>query len=512
MNPLIPLFVVIPLAGAFLIMILGRFFSELNKYLASLILLILVVISIYSLINTGKNLSLYKVGGWEPVNKIPIGIYMVMDGFTVMVLCIINIIGFLSAFYSIAYIKRYTAENYFYALFCLMVAGMNGVVLSGDLFNIFVFLEISVISAYALVAFGVEKNELEASFKYQVLGGLASFLILFGIGFIYWKTKTLNIADIKQVFSSGYDKNFYLFVQILILSGFGLKAAIIPFHAWLPDAHSSAPSPISAMLSGVLIKAVGIYVIIRLFFNMFDLSEGMSVLITTLGTLSMVIGVFLAIGQWDIKRLLAYHSISQMGYVVMSVGIGMILLSRGVTTKIATLAIAGGIFHLVNHAAFKSLLFLNAGAIEYTIGTRNLKEMGGLAKSMPATSATSFVASMSISGIPPFNGFFSKLIIIIAAIMAKFYLLAILAVIVSIITLASFLKFQRYAFYNQRQYPKEHGPKEVPFPMVFSMIVLSIVCLLLSLLAFPGIREAFLTPAIDVLTDPLKYSTSILGQ
>ena len=213
-----------------------------------------------------------------------------------------------------------------------MIAGMNGVVLSGDLFNIFVFLEISAISSYALVAFGVEKNELEASFKYQVLGGLASFLILFGIGFIYWKTKTLNIADIKEVFNTGYDKSYYLFVQILILSGFGLKAAIIPFHAWLPDAHSSAPSPISAMLSGVLIKAVGIYVIIRLFFNMFDISEGMAILITTLGALSMVVGVFLAIGQWDIKRLLAYHSISQMGYVVLSVGIGMILISRGCKT------------------------------------------------------------------------------------------------------------------------------------------------------------------------------------
>jgi multicomponent Na+:H+ antiporter subunit D len=512
MNPLIPLFVVIPLAGAFLIMILGRFIRELNKYLASFILLVLVIFSIYSLVTTGENLTVYKAGGWEPVNKIPIGIYMVMDGFTVIVLCIINIIGFLSAFYSISYIKRYTAENYFYALFCLMVAGMNGVVLSGDLFNIFVFLEISVISSYALVAFGVEKNELEASFKYQVLGGLASFLILFGIGFIYWKTKTLNIADIKQVFSAGYDKTFYLFVQILILSGFGLKAAIIPFHAWLPDAHSSAPSPISAMLSGVLIKAVGIYVIIRLFFNMFVVSEGMSVLITTLGTLSMVTGVFLAIGQWDIKRLLAYHSISQMGYVVMSVGIGMILVSRGARPEVASLAIAGGIFHLINHAAFKGLLFLNAGAIEYTIGTRDLKKMGGLAKSMPVTSATSFIASMSISGIPPFNGFFSKLIIIIAAVMAKFYLLAALAVIVSIITLASFLKFQRYAFYNKREYTKEPKPKEVPFPMVFSMIVLSIVCLLLSLLIFPDIREAVLTPAIDVLTDPLKYSTSILGQ
>jgi len=511
MNPLIPLFVVIPLAGAFLIMILGRFIKDLNKYLTSLILLILVVLSIYSLLITGKNLSLYKVGGWEAVNKIPIGIYMVMDGFTVIVLCIINVVGFLSAFYSISYIKRFTAENYFYALFCLMVAGMNGVVLSGDLFNIFVFLEISVISSYALVAFGVEKNELEASFKYQVLGGLASFLILFGIAFIYWKTKTLNIADIRQVFASGYDKKFYLFVQILMLSGFGLKAAIIPFHAWLPDAHSSAPSPISAMLSGVLIKAVGIYVIIRLFFNMFAISEGMAILITTLGTLSMAIGVFLAIGQWDIKRLLAYHSISQMGYVVLSVGIGMIIISRGGRPEIAALAIAGGIFHLINHAAFKGLLFLNAGAIEYTIGTRDLKEMGGLAKMMPATSATSFIASMSISGIPPFNGFFSKLIIIIAAVMGRFYLLALLAVIVSIITLASFLKFQRYAFYNKTDEGNKRNIREVPFPMIFSMVIMSILCVVLSLLVIPGIREAILTPAIDILMDPVKYSTSIIG-
>jgi multicomponent Na+:H+ antiporter subunit D len=244
---------------------------------------------------------------------------------------------------------------------------------------------------------------------------------------------------------------------------------------------------------------------------MFSTSEEMAILITTLGTLSMVVGVFLAIGQWDIKRLLAYHSISQMGYVVMSVGIGMILISQGAKPEIASLAIAGGLFHLVNHAAFKGLLFLNAGAIEYTIGTRDLKEMGGLAKAMPITSATSFVASMSISGIPPFNGFFSKLIIIIAAIMAKFYLLAVLAVIVSIITLASFLKFQRYAFFNKSD-NKNPSIKEVPFPMVFSMVVLSIICVLLSLLVIPEIREAILTPAIHILTDPVKYSTSILVQ
>jgi multicomponent Na+:H+ antiporter subunit D len=512
MNPLIPLFVVIPLAGAFLTMIIGRFFKDFNKYFTAVVLLVLTCISFYFLFITRENIFVYKVGGWEPVNKIPLGIYMIMDGFTAIVVCIINLIGFLSAFYSISYIKRYTAENYFYALFCLMIAGMNGVVLSGDLFNIFVFLEISVISSYALVAFGVEKNELEASFKYQVLGAIASFLILFGIGFIYWKTKTLNIADIKEVFNSGYNKTYYLFVQILFLSGFGLKAAIIPFHAWLPDAHSSAPSPISAMLSGVLIKAVGIYVIIRLFFNMFIASESMTVLITSLGALSMVIGVFLAIGQWDIKRLLAYHSISQMGYVVMSVGIGMILISRGINPEIASLAIAGGLFHLINHAAFKGLLFLNAGSIEYAIGTRDLKEMGGLAKSMPATYSTSLIASMSISGIPPFNGFFSKLIIIIAAVLAKFYLLAALAVIVSIITLASFLKFQRYAFFNKPDEKRTNNIREVPFPMVFSMIVLSLVCILLSLLVIPDIRDTILTPAVDILSDPTKYSSIIIGQ
>lgn len=511
MNPLIPLFVAVPLAGAFLTMIFGKFVKNLNRYIGLIVLLFLAIISYYSIVTVSGTVSVYKVGGWEPINGIPIGIYMVMDSLTAILLCIINTIGLLAVFYSFTYISQYTSENYFYALFCLMVAGMNGVVLSGDLFNIYVFLEISAISSYALVAFGVEREQLEATFKYQVLGGLASLLILLGIGFIYWKAKTLNLADIKVALGSAPEKTHYLLVQMLLLSGFGLKAAIIPFHAWLPDAHSSAPSPISAMLSGVLIKAAGIYVILRLFFNMFIISEEVAILITTLGALSMAVGVFLAIGQWDIKRLLAYHSISQMGYVVMSVGVGMILIARNTKPEVASLAIAGGLFHLINHAAFKSLLFLNAGAIEYRIGTRNLQEMGGLSQLMPATSSTSFVASMAISGIPPFNGFFSKLIIIIAAIMAKFYLLALIAVIVSIITLASFMKFQRYAFYNKEVQKDEKSPKEVPFPMVASMVTLGILCLLLSLLVLPQVRDIVLKPAIDILMNSQMYISPILG-
>lgn len=511
MEALIPLFVAIPFISAFLIVILGKLIKGFHRFLAPLTLLALLLMAIYEFTGLGGGSLTYAMGGWSGDAGFPVGIFLVLDGFSVLMLCIINLIGLVALFYSLSYIAKYTAEANYYALFCLIVAGMNGVVLSGDLFNLFVFLEVSVIASYALVAFGVGKTELEASFKYQVLGGLASMLILLAIGLIYWKTKTLNIADARNVLEAGYSKSFYVFVQVLLLSGFGLKAAIIPFHAWLPDAHSSAPSPISAMLSGVLIKAVGIYVLIRLFFNMFVFSHEIALVITSLGAVSMVVGSLLAMVQWDVKRLLAYSSISQIGYVVMAFGMGILLLLKGNNEAAAILAIGGGIYHMINHAVFKGLAFLNAGALEHRLNTRNLKEMGGLSKAMPITSTTSFMASMSISGIPPFNGFFSKLIIIVAAIQGRFYLLATLAVVVSIITLAYFLKFQRFAFFNKPAGNNPEKIKEVPFPMSFSMIVLAIMCLALSLLAIPSVSETVLRPAIDVLMQPELYTTTIIG-
>ena len=265
------------------------------------------------------------------------------------------------------------------------------------------------------------------------------------------------------------------------------------------------------MLSGVLIKAVGIYVLIRLFFNMFAFSQEIALVLTVLGAISMITGSLLAIIQWDLKRLLAYSSISQIGYVLMAFGMGILLLLKGDSEAAAILAIGGGIYHMINHAVFKGLLFLNAGSLEHRLDTRNLKEMGGLSKAMPITSSTSFMASMSISGIPPFNGFFSKLLIILAAIYGRFYLLAALAVLVSIITLAYFLKFQRFAFFNKTLGKSDQNIKEVPFPMSISMLFLAVLCLALSLLAIPSVSDAVLRPAIDVLIQSDSYSTTILG-
>jgi multicomponent Na+:H+ antiporter subunit D len=469
--------------------------------------------SVYFLIQAADESWNYAVGGWSVMGGIPIGIFMVLDALSALLLTIINLLAFASSFYALSYMNKYEGNKYFFTLFCLMTTGMSGVVLAGDIFNLFVFLEISVISSYALVSFGIEKEELEASFKYQVLGGLASLLIIFGIGMLYWQTKTLNIADISAMLSQQANPALITFTSVIFIAGFGLKAAMIPFHAWLPDAHSSAPSPISAMLSGVLIKAIGIYVIMRLFFNMFEVQYETAYIITSIGALSMIVGVFLAIGQWDMKRLLAYHSISQMGYVVLAMGIGMIIIAEGGNKGIAALSIAGGLYHLINHAVFKGLLFLTAGSVEHATGTRNLQELGGLSEKMPITAYSSFGASMAISGIPPFNGFFSKLIIIIAAVKAQFYLLAVFAVVVSIVTLASFMKVQRYAFFSvSRDEEKFKKVKEVPFPMAFSMVLLGILCLFLSILIIPGIREEILMPSVNILMNGGDYALHALGK
>lgn len=485
---LIPLFIIIPLATAFFIPLVSRkvkFAADLLANLATLSLLIL------SFMMLGKS-GVYTIGAWP----IPIGINWTVDGLTVLMLITVNVVSFACTLYSVNYMELYTSKLRYYSLFLLMVGGMNGVIMTGDLFNLYVFLEIASIASYALVGFGCEHEELEASFKYLVLGSVASIFILLGVGLCYSVTGTLNMADFAtKMPESG---SIILFIMVVFLMGFGLKAAIAPFHAWLPDAHPSAPAPISAMLSGVLIKAIGIYSLIRIIFNIIGFSPLFKEVLLVLGALSMIMAVLLALGQWDMKRLLAYHSISQIGYVVVGLGLG------------TPLGILGGLFHLVNHSMFKSLLFLNAGAVEYNTGTRDLNQMQGLNRVMPVTGNTSLVASMSIAGIPPFNGFWSKIIIIAACIQAGRFGYAAWAVLGSLLTLASFLKIQKYAFFGQLR-DRWKNLKEVPVFMCVSMIGLALICLFLGLALLPGLREMFLLPAANAVLGGTKYAANVFA-
>jgi multicomponent Na+:H+ antiporter subunit D len=252
------------------------------------------------------------------------------------------------------------------------------------------------------------------------------------------------------------------------------------------------------MLSGVLIKTLGVYAMLRIFFNIMGAHNTYLSVLMFLGAISLLVAVVLALSQWDLKRLLAYHSISQIGYIVLGIGLG------------TPLGILGGLFHLFNHSVFKSLLFLGSGAIDYNINTRDLREMGGLNKVMPVTGAANLIASMSISGIPPFNGFFSKFIIIMACIQQGHFGYAFCAVIGSILTLSSFMKVEKYAFFGELK-SKFIGLKEVPFSMRFSLVGLAVICIFGGIMLLAPWRF-FMDNAVNVLAQGTRYAGVIMQE
>lgn len=491
---MIPIFVIIPLGAAFLIPVFSKIHKNFAVGLANITAALLLFFSVRSIFWLQSGIKIYKVGGWVP----PFGICMVLDALTVFMLLVVNITGCFALVYSIDYVKnKYTGSSFYYTLFCLLLAGLNGVVITGDLFNLFVFLEITSIASYALVSFGVEAEELEASFKYLVLGSIASTLVLFAIGLLLGKVSTLNMADISLSLASSGAQSLTLYCIALFIAGFGLKSGIVPMHTWLPDAHPAAPAPMSAMLSGVVIKTIGIYALARVIFNIIGFTGAVSSLFIWLGIISMVVGGLLAVGQSDIKRLLAYSSISQVGYIVFAFGLG------------TPLGIAGGLFHIFSHFLSKSLLFLNAGSIEYATGTRDLVKLSEFEKNMPVTSSSSLVASLSIAGIPPLPGFWSKLIIIIASFQANNIIGAWVCILVSVLTLAVFLRFQKYTFLRKMA-AKAPPVNEVPFFMKLSTISLTLLCIIAGLL-FPVVFNKLIQPAAEVLIQGTNYARIILG-
>ena len=490
---IIPYLIIMPLLAAFLITLISGKGDTWGVIFAILTEITMILLSVIGFVLTRGNPLVYNTGGW----KVPYTIVLVLDSLSGFMLIIVHVIALFALMYSVAYIRHLSKSWKYYALFMLLITGMDGVILTGDLFNLFVFMEIALFAAYALVAYGNRPEEFEASFKYAVMGSISSTLILVGIGITYSVTSTLTLANISQVLAKQppYVVNW---IGAIFLVGFGLKAAAMPFHAWLPDAHSSAPAPISSMLSGVLIKALGIYVLIRLVFNVFGFNPLFSRVFLGLGTLSIIAASLLAISQWDMKRLLAYSSISQIGFILIALGIG------------TRMAIFGALFHVLNHAIFKGLLFLNAGSVEMCLGTRDLNKMGRLGKVLPVTTGTSMIGTLSVSGLPPFNGFFSKVIIIIAAIEAGFFSTAGVAVVGSILTLGYFMKFQRYGFYGEKVIEKiAHKPG---LGMRAAMICLAILCLVTSLLVIPQFRIMIMDPVVDVVINQANYIEMVMGR
>ena len=476
MEPAIGVILILPLLGALLMPWTSKLGRRWADGLVTAVMLGLFV-SCLSMVPIGKAGAALRA----------LDLHLAVDGLSLLFLVVINLVALCCAVYAIDYIEHYGGRAKFYALLLLLVFGLNGIVMVRDLFSMYVFLEVASVAAYVLVAYNLEFDGIESSLKYLLLSVVGTGMILIGIALLFASTGTLAFAGLQAALATpgALTNPVFLFAAALMVAGFGLKAAIVPFHAWLPDAHPSAPAPISAMLSGVVIKVAGVYALIRVFFDLYRAPTPVLRTFLVLGVASMVAGAVIAYFQTDMKRMLAYSSISQIGYILIGLGLGN------------WFGLLGALFHIFNHAIFKSLLFLNSGAIQFRTGTRDIREMGGLENRMKVTAVTSTFGTLSIAGIPPFNGFWSKLFIVLGAIAAKNWPIAFLTVFFSIFTLGYFLLLQRRVFFGKLN-ERWQALKEAPAAMSIAVIVLAAGCLLTGVF-FDNVVRALVEPAARVL-------------
>jgi len=492
--------IVVPLFAAFLTPVVSivakRFGVERARdwfVMGAAILMLLIVASMAPAVWRGEVL-VYKLGGWSP----PWGITLAVDGLNLLVALIIASVVSLIAIYSVVYMERDSGLEKYYTLLMLVTAGCMGVTLTGDVFNLFVFFEIMSISSYALVAFRRNWDSVEAGIKYMIIGSLGTSFILLSITLMYGLVGSLNIADLAgKIDAIKATQPLPMIVPLMLtlfVVGFGIKIAMVPLHAWLPDAYQAAPSAVSALLSGAT-TTVGVYAMLRVSYMLFG-ALAIGTMFIILGLVTMIVGGLMALVQHDLKRLLAYSSVSQMGYILLGVGFG------------TALGIQGGLFHLLNNAIYKVLLFMCAGAIAYRVGTSNLDELGGLGKNMPITATLFVVGALAISGVPPFNGFASKWTIYVAGVEAGQPICTAIAVIMSALTLAYFLKAINLMFLGQRP---EHlrDVKEAPPLMLFPMLVLAVFCVVLGIL--PSLGMDLVRPAQGAVMNQLGYIGSVMG-
>lgn len=492
--------------GAFLIVIFGKNRTVRNAvgFLATAVPLCLLITLVKPVMMDGDIIA-YWMGSRVPAGGYAIGIALEVDALSLFFGLLVATAVFAAMLYSFSYMSHDDNEPQYYTLFLMLCGGVMGLVLSGDLFNMFIMVEILTFAAVALTAFrNTVFGALEAAFKYLVVGSIGSSCILAGTIMLYAQAHTLNFAQLSAMIPGNLNLATTVAYALLFI-GFCTKAFLVPFHPLAADAHGAAPAPVSVLISGVLTKS-GLYGIIRLTYILFRTMNLGTVQfwLVFLGSVSMFVCVTMALAQHDFKRLLAFHSISQIGYVLTAAGLA------------TALGVSAGLYHAMNHTLFKGLLFLCAGAVLHETGTTDLDKLGGLSKKMPHTTVLFLVGAFSISGIPPFNGFASKWLIYQAAYQKGvesgnigFLLVTICCLVTSTLTLASFVKVTQSVFFGQL--PKEYeNVREVSFGMRLAMGLLALLCIVTGL--FPGLVTTFLTePAARAVFGANHYINAMMG-
>jgi len=470
------LIIVVPLMCAFLTPILGQLNKKLCYFWVVSALTASVVFSVITLqVVLKSGVIHYYLGNWDP----PWGIEAVIDHLSALMLVLVSSVALLVAIYSKKSVEQeVSGKTAFYTVFLLQVVGFLGIVITGDLFNLYVFLEIASLAGYGLIAAG-EKGALIASFRYIIMGTVGACFYLLGVGYLYMVTGSLNIADLANILPDLYSSKVVLVAFAFFMVGIAVKMALFPLHVWLPDAYTRAPSSASALLAPLMTK-VSIYVMIRIIFTVFKPCFSIETLpvakiMVWVGIAAIIAGAIMALAQTDFKRMLCYIIVAEVGYMVGGIGLAN------------PIAIKGAILHLLNDAVMTLGLFLVAGIITYKLKSHTLSDFHACFRKIPLTMIAFVIFALSIIGVPPTGGFFSKWYLIQGAVIAQNWSFVVVLLGSSLINVILFFRIIEigYVFHDSDQ-NHSHGEKkitinEAPFSMLVPTLTVAISIILIGI-------------------------------
>ncbi len=441
-----------------------------------------------------------QVGSW----RAPYGITLVADLFSAMMILLAGLLGFAVAVYSLNSIDPQRQAFGYYPLMHFLLMGVCGAFLTGDIFNLYVWFEVMLMASFVLLALGGERGQMEGAIKYVTLNLISSAIFLAALGLLYGLAGTLNMADLGQKFAnsaSGPSNAVVTALSMLFLGAFGIKAAIFPLFFWLPASYHTPPVAVTALFSGLLTK-VGVYSLIRIFTLIFIQEYAYThTLLLVIAVLTMISGVLGAVAQNEMRRLLSFHIISQIGYPLMGLGI------------FTPLGLAAAVYFVFHVSLAKSTLFLISGIIGHWRGTFELKKLGGLYKQQGWLATLFLIAALSLAGLPPSSGFFAKLSLVQAGLSQKQYVVVAVSLGVSLLTLFSMIKIWNEAFWKENPLPKGEELTSLPIVLEKSWVVPILLLVGVTLLISFGIGPAFkiASQAGYQLMNPQLYIQAVLG-
>jgi multicomponent Na+:H+ antiporter subunit D len=491
--PVLP--IIIPLAGAVLCMLLRRN-PALQRFLAVSVSVLLLGVALCLMIHTHEGtVVVMHVGGWTA----PYGITLAVDMLSSVMLVLAGLLALTVSVYACFDLDEARVRFGFFPLMLILLMGVNGAFVTGDLFNLYVCFEVLLTASFILLALGGERPQLEGSVKYVALNLLSSALFLAGVGILYGMAGTLNMAELAVVVQQGERGGLVTMVAVMFMMAFGIKAGMFPLYFWLPASYPTPPIAVTALFSGLLTK-VGVYSLIRVFTLIFSTDPQFLHLLILIGAgLTMLSGVLAAASHYEMRRILSVHIVSQIGYIVMGLGL------------FTELALAGTVIYLVHIIIVKTNLFLISGAVNRLKGSFDLLRLGGLYRERAGLSILFLLSAMSLAGVPPLSGFFAKLTLIIAGLRQEAWGIVAVALAVSLLTLYSMTKIWAYVFWKPA--PEALPDLDPPSPgrwaaFLAPMAVLSVLTVAIGVFAGPVFDYA--QAAAVQLMNPEVYITAVL--